>query len=72
MNLSTSMQSAKASVCFLAVEISLDSTQATNEVSQAVVQAKIKLNHDNHCSCEMLLHEIICIEIKKISLSHKQ
>lgn len=59
MNLLTSMQSAKASVRLLAVEISLDSTQVTNEVSQAAVQAKIKLKHDDHCSCEMLLPEII-------------
>lgn len=59
MNLLTSMQSAKASVRLLAVEISLDSTQVTNEVSQAAVQAKIELKHDDHCSYEKLLPEII-------------
>ena len=42
MNLSTLMQSAKASVRLLAVEISLDSTQAINAVSQVEEQAEIK------------------------------
>ena len=42
MNLSTLIQLAKASVRLLAEEISQDSTQATNAVSQVEEQAEMK------------------------------